>query len=113
MKVKVKSLSHVPLFATPWTAAFQGSSVLGILQARILEWTAIPFLVPIKPHSLQLTAISCRQTTVRQLSEHMVSDPKSAEVKEELTLGREDWHWGVTRKNFFNDFCPRVGIIQI
>ena len=75
-----------------------GSSVRGILQARVLQWTAIPFLIPIKPHSLQLTAISCGQTTVRQLSEHMVSDPKPAEAREELTLGREDWHWGVTRK---------------
>ena len=32
----VKSLSHVQLFMTPW-------SVHGILQARILEWVAIPF----------------------------------------------------------------------
>ena len=33
---KWKSLSHVRLFATPWT-------VHGILQARILEWVAFPF----------------------------------------------------------------------
>ena len=38
-KVKVKSLSRVWLFTTPWTA---GSSVHGILQARILEWVAMP-----------------------------------------------------------------------
>ena len=31
-----KSLRHVRLFVTPWT-------VLGILQARILEWVAFPF----------------------------------------------------------------------
>jgi len=89
VKVKMKSLSHVRLLATPWTAAYQaplsmgfsrqeywsgvplpspnesevkvlvaesclilcdlldcslpGSSVQGILQARILEWVAIPF----------------------------------------------------------------------
>ena len=36
MKMKWKSLSHVQLFATPWT-------VHGILQARLLEWVAIPF----------------------------------------------------------------------
>ena len=35
-EVKWKSLSHVQLFATPW-------SVHGILQARILEWVAFPF----------------------------------------------------------------------
>ena len=33
---KWKSLSHVRLFATPWTV------VHGILQARILEWLAFP-----------------------------------------------------------------------
>ena len=34
VKVKVKSLSHVWLFATPWTVAHQ---------ARLLEWVAISF----------------------------------------------------------------------
>ena len=40
MNVKWKSLSRVPLFATPWTV---GSPVHGVLQARILEWVAMPF----------------------------------------------------------------------
>ena len=44
MKVKVKSLSHVRLFATPWTVAYQATpSVHGIFQARVLEWVAISF----------------------------------------------------------------------
>ena len=34
--------SHVPLFVTPRTVAPAGSSVHGILQARILEWVAMP-----------------------------------------------------------------------
>ena len=38
-----KSFSHVWLFVTPWTVAPPGSSVCGILKARILEWVAIPF----------------------------------------------------------------------
>ena len=33
--------SCVQLFATPWTAVHQGSSVHGILQARILEWVVM------------------------------------------------------------------------
>ena len=33
--------SCVWLFATPWTVSLSGSSVHGILQARILEWVAI------------------------------------------------------------------------
>ena len=36
MKWSEKSLSHAWLFATPWTV------VHGILQARILEWAAVP-----------------------------------------------------------------------
>ena len=39
----MKSLSHVQLFATPWTCSPPGSSIHGILQARILEWIAISF----------------------------------------------------------------------
>ena len=39
-----QSLSHVWLFVTPWTdCSLPGSSVPGILQARILEWVAISF----------------------------------------------------------------------
>ena len=34
--------SRVQLFATLWTVSPPGSSVLGILQARALEWVAMP-----------------------------------------------------------------------
>ena len=37
------SLSHLQLFATPWTVARQAPLTLGILQARILEWVSMPF----------------------------------------------------------------------
>ena len=37
LKVKVKSLSRVRLFVTPWIVAH------GIFQARVLEWVAISF----------------------------------------------------------------------
>ena len=35
-------LSRVQLFATPWTVARQALLSMGILQARILEWVAVP-----------------------------------------------------------------------
>ena len=35
-------LSHVQPFVTPWTAAHQAPLSMGLLQARILEWVAIP-----------------------------------------------------------------------
>ena len=48
MHMSMKSVSYSVvtqslLFSTPWTVAQPGSSVHGILQARILEWGAIPF----------------------------------------------------------------------
>ena len=41
--MKVKSLSHIQLFATPMDCSLPGSSIHGILQARILYWVAISF----------------------------------------------------------------------
>ena len=38
-----KLLSHVHLFATPWTVAHQAPNINGILQARIQEYVVIPF----------------------------------------------------------------------
>ena len=37
-----ESLSCVRLFATPWTVARQAPLSMAILQARILEWVAMP-----------------------------------------------------------------------
>ena len=37
-----QSLSGFRLFAAPWTVAHQIPLSMGILQARILEWVAIP-----------------------------------------------------------------------
>ena len=34
--------SRVQLFVTPWTVARQAPLSMGILQARILEWVAMP-----------------------------------------------------------------------
>ena len=54
-KVKVKSLNHVRLLATPWTPwrSLPGSSVHGIFQARILDWVAIAFSRKSLEHHIQ------------------------------------------------------------
>ena len=49
--------SHVQLLATPWTS-LPGSSVHGILQARILEWAAVSFSRG-SSQPRDLTCISC------------------------------------------------------
>ena len=47
-KVKVKSLSHVGLFVTPWTAAYQAPLPVGFSR-QVLEWVAIAFSIYIIP----------------------------------------------------------------
>ena len=42
--MKVKSLSHVRLLATPWPAAHQAPLPVGFSQAGVLEWVAIASL---------------------------------------------------------------------
>ena len=44
MKVKVKSLSRVRLFATPWTVAYQASPFMGF--SRQEYWSGLPFPSP-------------------------------------------------------------------
>ena len=61
VKVKVKSLSHVQLFATPWTVAYQAPPSMGFSRQEC--WSGLPFLSPgdlpdlgIKPRSPTLQA---------------------------------------------------------
>ena len=44
MKVKVKVLSHVRLFATPWTVAYQAPPSMGF--SRQEYWSGLPFPSP-------------------------------------------------------------------
>ena len=44
MKVKVKSLSPVLLFATPWTVAYQ--AILSVEFSRQEYWSGLPFPSP-------------------------------------------------------------------
>ena len=44
LKVKVKSLSHVRLFATPWTVACQAPPSMGF--SRQEYWSGLPFPSP-------------------------------------------------------------------
>ena len=47
-KVKVKSLSHVRLFMSPWTAAYQAPPPMGF--SRQEYWSRLPLLSPILTH---------------------------------------------------------------
>ena len=61
LKVKVKSLSPVGVFATPWTVAYQAPPFMGF--SRQEYWSGVPFPSPgdlpnpgIKPESPALQA---------------------------------------------------------
>ena len=68
------SCRHVRLFATPWTVAHQAPLSMGIFQARILEWVAmppsgdfpIPGIVPMSP------ALAGRFLTTETLGKSMI-----------------------------------------
>jgi len=44
VKVKVKSLSRVPLFVTPWTVAYQAPPSMGFSRQEC--WSGLPFPSP-------------------------------------------------------------------
>ena len=58
-KVKVKSLSHVRLFETPWTAAYQAPPSVGF--SRQEYWSGVP-LPPLMP----AYEFSCKNSTAIQ-----------------------------------------------
>ena len=58
--IYAQSLSGVQLFSTTWTAAFKAPLSMGILQARILEWVAMPFLQGIFPTQGLNSGLHCK-----------------------------------------------------
>ena len=65
-KVKVKSLSHVRLFAIPWTVVYQASLSMGF--SRQEYWSGLPFPSPgdlsdpgikLRSPALQADALPC------------------------------------------------------
>ena len=63
-KVKVKSLSHVQLLATPWTAAYQAPPSMGF--SRQEYWSGVPLPSPPKEASLYLKIIMPSQDPLWQ-----------------------------------------------
>ena len=57
-KWKVKSLSHVQLFMTPWTAAYQAPPSMGF--SRQEYWSAVPLPSPMPAYE-----ISCKNSTAK------------------------------------------------
>ena len=75
-KVKVKSLSHVRLFATPWTVAYQAPPSVGFFRQEY--WSGLPFPSPgdhpnpgteLRSPALQVDALTSEPPRERQPSE--------------------------------------------
>ena len=61
MKVKVKSLSPVQLFATPWTVAHQDPTSMGFSKQEY--WSGVPLPSPTEePNGLQVHGVAKSQT---------------------------------------------------
>ena len=58
-KVKVKSLSHVQLLATPWSAAYQAPLSLGF--SRQEYWSGLPFFSNAWKWRVKVNVLSCVQ----------------------------------------------------
>ena len=69
VKVKVKLLSHVPLFVTPWTEAYHAPPSMGF--SRQEYWSGLPFPSPedLPNPGTDVGLPHCRQT-LNHLSHH-------------------------------------------
>ena len=65
MKVKVKSLSHVQLLATPWTAAYQAPPSMGL--SRQEYWSGVPLPSPI----ISPLTIKCGSRVTRNMKNNI------------------------------------------
>ena len=100
--MKVKSLSGVWLFATPWTVcSLSGSSAHGILQARILEWVAISF------------SRGSSQLRIQPVSPALQADSLSPEPPVKPHLKKESnifpnvrlWRWRARKQGWMHPGC--------
>ena len=94
MMIKVKSLSRVRLWATPWTAAYQALPSMGF--SRQEYWCGLPFPSPgdlpdpgIKLRSPTLQADSLPPEPIRK---HQITWQMTVAQSLEATKARHKWH---------------------
>ena len=61
-KVKVKSLSRVQLFATPWTVTYQAKWSMGFSRQEYWSWLTFPSPGDLPNQGLNPGLLHCRQT---------------------------------------------------
>ena len=127
-KVKVKLLSHVQLFVTPWTTRL---SVHGVFQARVLEWGTIASSdkgILLKHKKEQNNVIFSNMNTIRDYHIKWSKSERESEVTQScLTLSdpmdcslpgfsahgifqARVWEWGAIA---FSNYYSRRRILKI
>ena len=84
----------VRLFSTPWTVAHKAPLSMGIIQARILEWVAMPSSREIFPTQGSNPDLPhCRQISLRSEPPRrsLVEFTKSFPVAREICLNYSSW----------------------
>ena len=67
--MKVKSLSRVRLFATPWTAAYQAPPSMGF--SRQEYWSGVPLPSPIQQVGDTSSFIHSKDLTIKEEYRHI------------------------------------------
>ena len=81
----VKSLSHVRLFATPWTVAYQAPPSMGYFRQEY--WSGVPFP---SPGDLPDPGIEPRAPTV-QVDALTSEPPRKPSIVYKMLIYRENW----------------------
>ena len=76
-----------------WTVACQGPLFMGILQARILEWIAVPTPNPgIEPHCRQILYRLSHQGSLTQVLPGLKAVCGTAQVARQPVVSQEGYH---------------------
>ena len=95
-KVKVKSLSHVRLFATPWTAAHQAPLSMGI--SRQEYWSGVPLPSLFFRSSPNITFLRVPGDSLSHSLDKVAQKPRVSSF----------WRDWAERKNYFSFTCGCV-----
>ena len=102
MKVKVKSLSHVQLFATPWTAAYQAPPSMGF--SRQHYWSGYHCLLQLwVPAAAAKSLPSCPT-----LCDPIDASPPGSPIPRILQARTLEWVAISLKSNFSFDFMPSL-----
>ena len=108
-KVKVKSLSHVWLFATPWTAAYKAPPYMGFFRQEY--WSGVPLPSPKKLHSVCLYKQNDRKDNIK-MSSFPISSSSQIWLNIKTKRGIEiiNWYRVTIRNSDLTDSLRGLGV---